>query len=74
MARRRADDDEADDDTPKVPSDAYVGMLGIATAALAAAAVLLYLDFDDLGKGSAQPPTVGGAETGLVAPAPAARQ
>ncbi len=64
MARR--DDDE----TPKTPSDAYVGLLAIALVALLAAAVLLYLDFDalDTGTPQPQPPQVKLVDTGLNKP------
>jgi hypothetical protein len=65
MARR--DDDE----TPKTPSDAYVGLLAIALVSLLAAAVLLYLDFDALDTGTPQPkdPAVKLADAGLNKPA-----
>lgn len=68
MARR--DDDE--DEKPKTPSDAYVGLLAIALVALLAAATLLYLDFDALDTGSPKPadPQVKLAEAGLNKPAP----
>ncbi|MBL8866717.1 MAG: hypothetical protein JNK93_14250 [Planctomycetia bacterium] len=66
MARR--DDDS--DDTPKTPSDAYVGLLAIALVSLLAAAVLLYLDFDALDTGTPKPadPQVKLVDTGLNKP------
>lgn len=67
MARR----DDDDDDTPKTPSDAYVGLLAIALVALLVAAVLLYLDFDALDTGTPKPsdPQVKLADAGLNKPA-----
>ena len=66
MARR--DDDE--DDKPKTPSDAYVGLLAIGLVALLAAATLLYLDFDALDTGTPKPaePQIKMAEAGLNKP------
>lgn len=60
--------EDDDDVAEKVPSDAYVGMIGIASVALVGAAVLLYLDFDHLAAGKAQPPSISSADTGLVVP------
>jgi hypothetical protein len=72
MARRRDRDDRDDegdgDDTPATPSDAYVGLIGLATAALIGAAVFLYLDHDAIGSQNPQPPAVAGAPEGLAPP------
>lgn len=66
MAKR-----DDDDDAPKTPSDAYVGLLAISLAALLAAATLLYLDFDELDTGTPKPadPAVKLADAGLNKPA-----
>lgn len=73
--RDRREERERDDDdaTPATPSDAYVGLLGIATAALVAAAVLLYLDYDAVGTQNPTPPAVAGAPEGLSLPGAAAK-
>lgn len=67
MARR----DDDDDDAPKTPSDAYVGLLAIALVALLAAGVLLYLDFDAQEQGKPAPGDVSVklVDTGLNKPA-----
>lgn len=64
----RSDEDEK----PKTPSDAYVGLLAIALVSLLAAAVLLYLDFDALDTGTPKPsdPAVKLADAGLNKLAP----
>lgn len=69
MAKRKKGDDEADGE-PKTPSDAYVGMLGICLVALLAAAVLLFLDADELDAGQPRPadPSVKLLDTGLAKP------
>ena len=62
MAKR-----DDDDDAPKTPSDAYVGLLAICLVALLAAATLLYLDFDALDTGLPKPadPQVKLSDAGL---------
>lgn len=74
MAKRKGDDDA--DGEPKTPSDAYVGMLAICLVALLAAAVLLFLDADELNAGSPKPadPSVKLLDTGLNKPGVAAGQ
>lgn len=76
MARRRRDDDDEDGDTPAAPqkpkprSDAYVGMLGITTAALIAAGVLFYMDFEALNAQQVSPPQVAVPALGASSTAP----
>ena len=65
MAKRVRDDDDDADDAPKVPSDAYVGLIAVSTAALAVAAIFLFLDSGEIQAPPAPPQVVGG--NGLLA-------
>jgi hypothetical protein len=55
MAYDDDDDDGAIKKADKPRSDVFVGMLAIATVALIAAAVLMFLDHDALQKGTPKP-------------------
>jgi hypothetical protein len=48
MAKKKAKTRSDDGDKPKIPSDAYTGLLSITLVALIAGAVLFYLDQDSL--------------------------
>lgn len=70
--RAREDDDDEDEARPKKPSmnNAYTGLLGITFVALAAAAVIFYLDADELASQPVQAPSVTAPALGAaVAPA-----
>jgi len=66
-SKRRVDDDDADA-LPKTRSDAYVGLLGISLVALLTGVILLFIDFDEISKGSAPLPSVTTSEDGLGLP------
>lgn len=59
MARRRDDyDDDDDDRRPRVPNDAYTGLLGISLLALILATLFLYLDYSSFPEQTPAGPSV----------------